>query len=135
MDASRLLGDGTPVALSDGEKVTVRFDFEAIIRLETTFGSTFEFAKQLDARQSGRLFSAVLGGMQAGVKERKVIPADLEPADVMVYRSALVDAWLEAMPEPAVAGKAKGRAGDGTGDGSTTSAPSGSADPKPTGDA
>ncbi len=134
MDAPRLLADGIPVALADGEKVTVRFDFEAMMRIESTFGSTLEFAKQLDAAKSGRLFAAVLGGLQAAARERAITPADLDAGDVMSYRDALIDAWLEAMPESE--GKAAGRTenGDGTGQASTTSSPSGSAGRKKRGD-
>lgn len=130
MDTTRLLADGIPVALADGEKVTVRFDFEAMMRVEADFGSTLEFAKKLDARQTGALFTAVLGGLRVAVKERAVTAADLDPSEVMEYRSALIDAWLQAMPaSDDDAGKVEGRieAPGGIGSGSTSSAPSGSA--------
>lgn len=135
MDASQLLSDGIPVALADGAKVTIRFDFEAMLRLEASYGSTFAFVTDLDARLKGRGFSAVLAGMQAGVKERQITSADLDPSAVLDYRQAIVEAWLEAMPEPkGDAGKARGRAEDGIGSGSTSSEPSGSAEATPSGD-
>ena len=128
MDASRLLGDGIPVALADGEKVTIRFDFEAMLRLESEYGSTFAFAKDLDSRHNGKGFAAVLAGLKAGVKERAVTSADLDPREVLSYRDAVVEAWLQAMPPvDDTPGKATGRAEGGTGSGSTTSPQSGSA--------
>jgi hypothetical protein len=130
MDAARLLADGTPVTLADGTTVPVRFDFEAMLRLESTYGSIFAFAKDLDARHNGKGFAAVLAGLQAGVKDRPIEPADLHPAAVLEYRDAVVAAYLEAMPKPEEAGKAAGRTEGGTGSGSTTSAPSGSAAPR-----
>lgn len=131
MDSARLLADGSPVTLADGTTVHVRFDFEAMMRLESTYGSAIAYARELDSRVSGRGFTAVLDGLHAAVRDRAITPADLNPADVFAYRDALVAAWVEAMPEPE--GKAEGRTEGGTGARSITSLPSGSADVKTSG--
>jgi len=133
MDAARLLADGKPVTLADGTTVNVRFDFEAMMRVEAAYGSTLAFAKDLDARVAGKGFAAVLTGLQAAVKDRAITTDDLHPSDVFAYREALVAAWLEAMPEPEPAGKATGRTEGGTGVRSITSSPSGSAATKESG--
>lgn len=127
MDASRLLSDGTPVALADGTTVTVRFDFEAMLRLETDYGSTFEFAKALDSRQRGQGYKAILDGLRAAVRGRDVTASDLDPRDFIAYRDALVAAWVQAMPELAdTADEGKATGEGSTGPTSTTSGPSSS---------
>lgn len=137
MDASRLFDDGIPVALADGEKVMVRFDFEALANLEEDYEEALDWARELDQSRTGkRLFTCVARGLIAGVRSRALTMADLDTRLIADYRRALMAAWIQAMPEPdpvSEVKQGKARSEVGTGRPSTTSRRSRSTAPKPSG--
>jgi hypothetical protein len=130
MDAARLLADGTTVTLLDGTVVPVRFDFESLMRLEVEFGSIFEWADQLPRRP----LACVLAAVRAVAPARNITPAMLDSKRLTEYRRAVLEAWVESMPDlPAKAApdaEGKAPAGSGTGAPSTDSPPSTAGAPK-----
>lgn len=132
-DGARLRADGVPITLVDGSTVVLRFDFDALCELETTFGSIADFVAQLAAKNplSGRHFQMIAGGVAAGVRhlgaQADGITAGLDPKRVNEYQRALDEAFAESMPEPEK-GKAQAPASASPGTSTTGPAPSDSAE-------
>jgi hypothetical protein len=136
MSNARLLADGVPVTLADGSTVQLRFDIEAMMRLEDRYGIVGDYLAKLRA---GGVYSAVYAGLQIGVVDRTIVAADLDTKEILTYQVAIVDALVQALPtfesKPGGAEDSEGKANGevGTGSGSTTSPSSPSAAPSMSG--
>lgn len=128
-DSQRILAPGRVVELVDGTPIHLRFDFAAMMRLEDRFGSLVEFVRKLDAQWSADGFRTVHAAMEAA-GGAPIDVALLETTKWEQYHTAVLEAWLEAVPPPNK-GKDSGQESDSTGE-PTGESPSVSESPQET---
>ncbi len=129
-DAERLLAAGHKAKLADGEHAVV-FNFRALVVLEKRFGGLAEINRRL-AFTGETAMADIAGFLAAGLAheglDEEVLEERILIAELVNYPAVINRAMTEAFPE-ARPGKGRGKAETAsTGNSSTTSPPSATAE-------
>ena len=119
-DADRVASVGLPVTLANGQELTLRFDFAALLTIEKRLGTFQGFLEALDDKKArGRIEAVAVGLAGAGHVPYEEIEANYDIRETNTYRDALVQALAEGFGRPGE-GKAPSQAKRSRGPGSTT---------------
>lgn len=128
-EGQRVVALGAHVEIG-GERLRLRFDYEALEAIEDEFGSLYAFSDALDQGFHGRLLKLVRAGLAAGLRHTGM-PAEvvleclqppIGPEILGQYHAAVTAAWVEAFPVPKESkGKGEGETSGSPGATTTTS--------------
>jgi hypothetical protein len=138
-DRERIRAAGKELELADGRTVIVRFDFDALCRLEQDFGSLRAFSdainEQDEAGPTGAILTTTRRALAAALAGQGLGYSELGPLlDVerrFDYPSVVVAAYNEALAPSDGPGKASAAKSGSHGETSTTPPPSPSDEPMP----
>lgn len=123
-DADRIAARGVPLMLSDGVERVVRFDLEALLRIEEQFGSVGQFADLVDADLRDKGLRALISGLAAALEpelDEDSLKKVFDTRDRVQYQLAIVKALNQAFKPAESSGKASAGTSDSPGQPSTSS--------------
>lgn len=133
-DAKRLLGEGVPLVLADGEKRQVRFTFRSLAMLEEEFGSVGAALASIGGDATKPQYGPIARVLAAALADDGLSKDDvlglLVPSDAAQYVVAISEAFDQAFPDTtgSAANPPKGETTSSPGTTGTTSPPSPSAE-------
>lgn len=131
-DSDRLLAEGSPLILSDGRTVHVRFTMRSLKALEDAFGD-FDTVQKTLTSTTGAKVGPMIEVLAAGLIHEGLTADDLydltSPGALQSYVAVISDALEQAFPDPTGEVPKVGSADGSRGVTSTTSPPFATAAP------